>query len=757
MQNRLLVGDESFVFSMKRKIIATCFVAIASVLSSALIYQDTHAANRGALNAAESEARGLCISQSRGAIWFSNDASNFYAMGVTASASDTSVTVYLRGSSNTCVDSTNAGKSSYAIHISSSGRLSGISPTASLFRGTWPSAHQSYNWTSQGNSVGATLDITGVASGSTVWVSLYRCPSFNGINIADNGRAGENHDVCYASDVPIQVYRLPAIANWSIGGFSTVSSSTATPGSTVTFKHYLDNTGSGATDKDIYAEIVGQDNSAPTYLHRGGYSTGTYNGSQLKEVDARNFTIPSSATAGQKFCQRVGWWPKSSTDNGYGAGGFACVTVAYDYTITPLINSATNVVAPGTTISVSSWANNVGTRTNNTSWSIHAFRLPVGVSSIGGERYDNVADICVDVFAGLGAIGCTLLSSNTSAGESTFVLTPGESRLIKTINNISIPATALPGEQYCYVFSIDPYTQAPSLNKRHSVPFCVLVANSPYLSIIGGDAWAGNDDSTKLVGFQGSTTSGFGSFGEYGLFATGDIFKFGSAGKVGANPLTFANKPPLSGRFSPTHQVYSPLSKYDSTPTGTPPANLFAASGVYEVTSPLTIGSGGPVTVTSGAKVVIYAPDTTVTIANSIQYGVGGTSFKDQASLTIIAKEIRIMGATKRIDGYLYARNLLKTCEEGPDGASAATASQSAAITSTGACSQQLVINGAVTLESATSKAIFNRSFGGTKADEPAEMIRMRPEVFLTPYEVDYATGSSSYRTVSELELPPRY
>lgn len=175
-------------------------------------------------------------------------------------------------------------------------------------------------------------------------------------------------------------------------------------------------------------------------------------------------------------------------------------------------------------------------------------------------------------------------------------------------------------------------------------------------------------------------------------------------------------------------------------------------SGVYMFsgTGTVTLSS---IAANANPHAVIYAPQGTVLINGPLTYTYAGAlTFKDLPSLTVIADTIVVAGNVPQIAGNFYATNKFVTCNEGPWNSSE-NAAKSGAITSAGTCSKQLVVNGTVTVANQASRSlVLNRSYGGTTTGQPAEMVRMRPEAVLTPYE-----SNLMFTTIQETELPARY
>lgn len=192
---------------------------------------------------------------------------------------------------------------------------------------------------------------------------------------------------------------------------------------------------------------------------------------------------------------------------------------------------------------------------------------------------------------------------------------------------------------------------------------------------------------------------------------------------------------------------YATASHNPSVLSGT----VVSSSGVYvNSTAGAILSLSG---ISGSPHAVIYVPNGTVTITGDIVYSsAGATSFKELPSLTVIARDIVIDASVSEIAGNYYASNTFVTCNQGPR--TAGDPQKSALVSPSGACySKRLIVNGTVTVANQTSNSlVLNRSFGGTQVGQPAEVIRMRPESFLTDYE-----NNQVLTTINETELPPRY
>ncbi len=467
---------------------------------------------------------------------------------------------------------------------------------------------------------------------------------------------------------------------------------------------------------------------------------------------------------------------------------------AYTLTPTVAVGSSTAIIGQtvGLTYSVSN-AQTMGVQSNSTNWGLREVTIPAGTAVPAAFlSYKDGSTGCSYFMSFGGGITCNEISTSATTGVTNAQVFPGSpggtpttmstamlssptQANIDAFNTITIPASATPGTRICRVLSVLPRDQGPlmlgaAFNNRDSAVTCILVASTPYAALVGGSSWAGGGVTTPFnstAGFRGVAGATFGSFGEYGLFATGVVNGFGSGGEYwnpgansGMNPgtrLTFANETAF-GSYTPTHVITNQSTLYAGS-TNTPGVvdgnGHVVKSGVDVASGSITLNaSGAGWAIPAGVHAVIYAPGYTVTIAGDITYSTAGVSaFGQLASLVIIAKNITINGSVQQVAGSFYAVNQFVSCTEGPVSAGA-----SAAIATTGACNKQLTVNGSISVANqAANSLVFNRSYGGEAAGQPSEIIRMRPEVFITPYETNKNPSSLLLTTVQETELPARY
>lgn len=564
----------------------------------------------------------------------------------------------------------------------------------------------------------------------------------------------------------------PPAPSWAMSGRTEATSAgvavtTVTRGQSVTFRHYVKNDGPDTSTSISASTIV----SGGVGTAKASHNVGTFTSGQEKNTDTDTFTVPLTAAVGAMYCQYPRYEPRSNSAAGYENGTNACVTVVRSYTLTPHVTTPITTVKQGDSVVFSYSVDNpgAGTATNATTHVPRAIIIPPAVSPPAGffTQKDSIAGCptytalapgvtCVNVAALSGSRVYPQAVSTTSEGSETVLM--------------NYPV----GTQVCRTFSVYPRDASGNVARnRDSVLSCVLVAASPYLTIVGGSLWSGGSITAPYTGVAkvtASAPSSFGSFGDYGVFSTGEINYFGSAGQTGKDSstsgmtsgtwLTFANEDPASlpnlGSYSSTHKI----TDISAVPAG---AVLVSGSmtvpgtGVYRTTSDITITASN---MAPGSHVSIYAPNNTVTIDGNITYNTSGvSSFAQLPSLTIAARRIQISGTVTEVAGNFYASSSFVTCYQGP-ASPAENAAKSAAITSVAAaaCNHRLDIHGAVTVANqAVNSLVLNRSYGGAKDGEPAEVIRMRPEVFLTAYDLSAKSASVTVTTVQETELPPRY
>lgn len=263
----------------------------------------------------------------------------------------------------------------------------------------------------------------------------------------------------------------------------------------------------------------------------------------------------------------------------------------------------------------------------------------------------------------------------------------------------------------------------------------------------------------------------YGSWGEYGIMATGIIKGIGSgsafAGRGLAHAttcsytfLTIANAttgnckttPAVNyggfktGRTIPDVAASFPVSSTAATLSGNS-LDVSALSGTYKTNGNITLTGG---TLPKGRTIVIntYNPATKkyddITIAGNITYTTDALTAASQIpQLVLIAGNINIQDNVTQVDGWLSAEGTLNTCSN----------VNRTSITINN-CNQLLTINGPVMAKDVQ----LWRTAGSQDGDDsgaPAEVFNLRPDAYL--WGLSLSAQSGRLETVYTHELPPRF
>lgn len=563
---------------------------------------------------------------------------------------------------------------------------------------------------------------------------------------------------------------------WTDVSLDASNTANMATGDVIRWVHTVTNNGPGSTLGTLSSQVkASSSNTSP--LTAGIENAGTSTTSQIAAGSVvRSAALPSSgytvqaSDAGSKICRYISYTPISYINSGVGGSTEACAYVTPPPSeLNPSVTVTARSVSPGQLLPTFDYTvSKSGSSTINSSWSVYQFFIPANMSSVNVSAQNSGSGItsCAYYQTKYPGISCTP-PSGTFAGTVSFTAADTNKTVMQNETPAPPPSTAV-GSRVCRALVLLPYKTGDATTRKDSGLVCFMFTASPYATVIGGNVWAGGsvDPVTGYLGpniaITGASSGNFGSFGEYGVFATGTVDFFGSAGKLGRvsttsgmvnGPLTFGSSVSL-GKFTNAHKI-SNLASYYQAATHTPSVlsgATVAGSGVY------VFGGSGTLPISAIAananpKAVIYAPDGTVLINGNLVYSYpGAISFKDLPALTVVAKNIIVTGNVTQISGNFYASGRFITCNEGP-WSTGENASKATAITTTGACSGRLAVNGTITVANQNSGSlVLNRSFGGITTGQPAEIVRMRPESFLTPYE-----NNLIFTTAHESELPARY
>ena len=335
-------------------LVAFFVLLCASLLNVAVNAQDSFAGscveNRYSCNTPETVARDACIDAGySGAMWFnaSDDSATdtgYYSATVNVNATAQSVRVNLRGSVNSC-GSSNNGNTVYALDVEArgpnAGRLTNLG-SRKLNRGLVPNA--SYAWSSKGDSIGADLNVSGLAANNngrvdtqSITIDIYRCFSSN----PDAANGG-----CYATPVQVNVVRA-AGPNFdltpTISGTPGFMEGGTAEGNKVTLSPSVNNTGSTASSAAQWrvttftlgrsAGIPGGDtNTSEPENYFGNGAKAIASGANVFDRNTTNLSvdqqeIKGDLVIGTRVCYALSVQPVTQGYGGWRHSAPFCVTV----------------------------------------------------------------------------------------------------------------------------------------------------------------------------------------------------------------------------------------------------------------------------------------------------------------------------------------------------------------------------------------------------------------------------------------------
>ncbi len=553
-----------------------------------------------------------------------------------------------------------------------------------------------------------------------------------------------------------------------VTGSKTIS---VTPGSTVTFNHTIKNTGGSSGTANYTTKAVDPagnvTNTPPKVTNPSRPNPGslTIGAGQTEIVNTNKFTIPASATPGQKYCQYVVYNPISDQNgnNGGGPGIQACVIVAYNYNLVPASSVSETLGTTGSTVTFTYNVNNSGQTTSksDTSWTIQQIVVSPGKSLPNNNAtYTDGGDCAQYVAPG---ITCQQIQ-----GGSTQPFGPGNTSINANPGATSLTLNGYPaGTKICRILTVDPPTQNNNPRKRWSTPTCVTVGKYPTVHFMSGDISVGGaypdaagtctqrPNSGNIFTATNSNTSG--SVDEYAAFARGTINYSGGTKKgfgtrsltatesqrISAWSLAFANTSSPPGNLGDVphcmndyYAKFSPQSPAIAAPN---PVDLSAINAtIVHYNGDITIQASN---IPAGKNLIVVV-DGNVTIADNITYPGSYGSTADIPSIAIVARgNITVNDNVTRLDGSYFTKKTFATC-------------QTAASLSTNICNKQLVVNGAVY----TDKIQLSRTFGADPAagSEPAERFIYGVELLYNNV-LEPASDGTRIDVINEQDLPARY
>lgn len=464
------------------------------------------------------------------------------------------------------------------------------------------------------------------------------------------------------------------------------------------------------------------------------------------------FSIPDAVCA---------YWKKNSSDGG--TPRINCqdinfkVTWQGKYTLTPSVTDLPPIIDGDTANATGAIANNGADSPSSTHWvmkllAVSASNIPTSWSQTESQSSDS--EPCA-YFGGPG-VSCTQLSESTESIKSS-----GLRRLQSASDVDRFPV----GTRLCMTMSVQARARDDG-RWQHAIQ-CATVGKKPKVQIIGSDVKVRQaiDGSGGSIGTSTTYSGGkhYGSWGEYGVMATGQISGIASgAGFAGGTStslnscslylLTFANasapnacKPSGSqGGFAMRSQGGQLLAYFTGgQPITAPVFDVSTATGIYTVDHNVKLIASRPIS--KAQWVVIKASNVAITIATDITYTSGSLpSAADIPQVLLFARTIAVEPSVGRVDSWLIADDTILTCN----------AVQKQADLTAKLCDTPLHINGPIV----TKHLLLNRTAGAgvrSQSGNPAEVINLRADAYL--WLQQHFQGNTRIRTVNEKELPPRF
>ena len=553
---------------------------------------------------------------------------------------------------------------------------------------------------------------------------------------------------------------------WDVSPYVSVDKSTAAPGDTITWTHSVTNNGKSPTTDIKYGYSSDNLQFGPTIINYPDNNTSISTSTHLV----------TQADVGTNVCRSTYATPRSSTDNGIIASGASCVSVPYNYALTPTITTTrTSTASVGASIGFTPHVTNSGpTKSQAVDWQVTGFVVSPGSTPPDGgvspgvpcSFYKSNVTSCTSPLKD--GSGNDVKGNTIFDGSATGRVTNSTTDL--TGANYTVPDLPV-GSRVCFAQSVKPNSSS-DVNWRHSTPICVVVSKSPLVHVLGGDlrvgaTFAGSDPLVSQITTSVTikTDKSYGSWDEYAIAASGSItgMASGSAYRDGlsctancaTNNLTFANFNKL-GNFKPTTPIPDVGASFPVTTSTLPFSSLADAVNrrVETASSPgadIKIDGG---TIANRSWLVINAPTSTVTITGDITYDSSALqNIADIPQLVIIANKINIEGNVGKVDAWLIASGsvgAINTCSAWKNSPVALSDKLSSDI-----CSDPLVINGPVMAKTLYLRRTAGADNGPDKSDNPAEVINLRPDAYL--WGLARVGQSGRLTTVYETELPPRF
>lgn len=453
---------------------------------------------------------------------------------------------------------------------------------------------------------------------------------------------------------------LDQALNFNVTGDSDVSNPSPSPGSTITFFHYLENDGPTGTAPTTIWWVAERMEPLPVVNAAGPAPWGTLAAGERREVNRHDVIIPPNALPGDRFCERVGWDPVNSSGGTNGRGAQVCATVPLAYTLTPTVNPVItsggvpilgNVAEAGDTISFRYNVQSVGTVSQVVTCTYRQATYP-------GNNQTPPTTIFTPA-------GSNCPPPRTFPGDSS----------TDTATEV-VPAAAA-NTTICRSMTITPSNQSGGTGFDQK---CVFVAAKPYTRVWGGDISAGNgladasgvcttttNNNGSIVGWnKRAAGSSAGAGVQFAAFALARITDYATAlydpgGAPSPNGLSFANTSgnAANGDYGGSFGSAPCIPDYYATRPAAPlaiPATVAAMNtGVYgnSGTSNVSLGGGGIVNPNNRISVYVNG---NVYITGNITYSGSWDVGSMPLFELIVSGNIYIDNDVTQLDGVYVAQ-----------------------------------------------------------------------------------------------------
>ena len=578
---------------------------------------------------------------------------------------------------------------------------------------------------------------------------------------------------------PVEI-RYRYIRPWYMSGTSNLSKAPVTPGQTIEWNHTVRNDGPSPTNQTVnygWQNSNGFGGSGSVGNLPAGFGVGA----------SRSFTsthVIVQDNVDRTLCRATYANPGNNLNGNRYVSSSACIYIPYNYALTPLITSnVSEAIEANTTFYVTPSTTNIGpTKSKPTQWQITEIVVEPGseVPNPAGGNSDLLP--CGTYFQGADSV-CKNISSGTTVFSETGARLTGDTIAATAVTSGDYEA----GTHICYAFSIQPRATSIPVNPAsdnqwaHSAPVCLVVGKRPKSQVWGGDLSVSGliQTSTSTKAFDGGRT--FGSWVEYGIFATSSITGMAS-GSAFAGPglsnstvcsystLSFANADSSvcdtntnKGYYITSGSIADVVASFpgagETISTDTVTANDLIASGTYigTRTGDLILN---PSEIAPGKSIILKVSGTVTIIGNQTYSNGPYTAISQLPQLIIIANKIIISSSTVRVDAWLIADGVdgvLETCDTGSS-TYELTGEQRLTINK---CKDQLTVNGPVMAKQLWLRRTYGSGVGpdlGTGAvysGTPAEIFNLRADAYL--WSVARASSNGHIQTVYSTELPPRF